>query len=231
MDLQLPGCWTDKRKELRSWFARNAPSLGELYEGAVYMVSADEFPGRVRFVAHAVREIRNRLPDVIAGPRAGGTFQWKNRLDELMRIWTHARLPTDGSLPIKVNEGESLPSSQEVPIPCRVFLEVARLIRDHDASRERPSDAAKRLFEAIDPNNSESEAMLRPRIEQWIKVTEWFVERVHDRGALDAEMGAQELRERFEAFEAALGAMVRGFFKTLEELDAILEDANSRASR
>ncbi len=32
---------------------------------------------------------------------------------------------------------------------------------------------------------------------------------------------------QFENFEATLFALVRGFFKTLEELDEILEDANS----
>lgn len=72
--------WTEPRQELRAWFQRNAPSLGELYEGALRMFFAPEFPGRVRFVAHAVREIRNRLPDAIAGPKIGGTFQWINKL-------------------------------------------------------------------------------------------------------------------------------------------------------
>ena len=58
--------WTPRRVDLRSWLQRNAPSLGELYVGAVLLVFGRPIPGRVRFVAHAVREIRNRLPDVVS---------------------------------------------------------------------------------------------------------------------------------------------------------------------
>ena len=64
-------------------------------------------------------------------------------------------------------------------------------------------------------------------IENWIKITKWFVERAHERGQKDAEMGDYELKSRFESFEWALSAMVREFFKTVEALDEILEKANS----
>lgn len=93
--------------------------------------------------------------------------------------------------------------------------------------RETPYEAAKRLFQAIDPNNRTSEAILRPRINHWIECTEWFVQRVHDRGQIDEEMGSEELKNRFEVFELALSALVRGFFETVGELDENLEEANS----
>jgi len=218
--------WTPERKELRAWFQRNAPSLGELYEGALEMVFRD-FPGRVRFVAHAVREIRNRLPDSVAGPREGGSVDYKSRLDAVAQVWEESGLPIDGSSPIQVTETESLPSNQDIALPQRVYEEVARLLADHNRTRETKTAAAARLFEAIDPNNRQAEAVLRPRIKNWIDITEWFVERAHDRAQRDAEMGSEELRRRFEAFESALFAITRGFFETVEELDEILEQANS----
>ena len=237
MDLGIPDYWTSLRKDLRSWFKRNAPSLGELYEGALEMVFRENFPGRVRFVAHAVREIRNRLPDVIAELKAGGPLQYKKRLDDIAEIWERHGLPLDGSLPMKVNESEPLPSSSEVSIPLPVYKEVANLVKDHVTTREKPRDVARRLFQAIDPNNAAFQAIdpnnaaskktLEPRIKNWIESTEWFVERVHDRGKTDSEMGGGELKRRFEIFEYALSAMVREFFKTVEEIDAILEEANS----
>jgi hypothetical protein len=51
-------CWTPRRRELREWLRRNAPSLAELYEGAVSLLFDVPIPGYTRFVAHAVREIR-----------------------------------------------------------------------------------------------------------------------------------------------------------------------------
>jgi len=227
MDFAYPDCWIPRRVDLLSWFERNAPSLGELYEGAVEMVFRDRFPGRVRFVAHAVREIRNRLPDVIVGPRIGGQLQYKNRLDKIKKIWERHGLPLVGFVPLKVTKEPSLPSSDSVPVPMPVYKEVATLIKDHVRTSETRREAAKRMFEAIDPNNSASEATLRPRIKCWLDMTEWFVNRAHDRGKIDKNIGDEELRKRFEIFESALFALVGEFFKTVEELDAILEDANS----
>ena len=68
---------------LRDWFRVNAAHLGALYEGALKILYTVGFPRKVRFVAHAVREIRNRLPDVVCGPKTGGTVQYVNRLDAI----------------------------------------------------------------------------------------------------------------------------------------------------
>ena len=93
-----------QRQELINWFSRNAPGLGKLYEGALYMVYTNGFPGRVRFVAHAVREIRNRLPDVIAGPISKKRLDYKSRLDQLTDEWKRSGFPIDGSLPMDIDE-------------------------------------------------------------------------------------------------------------------------------
>ena len=103
---------------------------------------------------------------------------------------------------------------------------IASLVEDHIQAREKPYEAARRLFQAIDPNNQDAEATLGPRIQQWLDCTEWFVKRAHVNGSTDDQIDAQ-MRRQFEVVETTLSALVRGFFKTLEELDEILEDANS----
>jgi hypothetical protein len=64
-------------------------------------------------------------------------------------------------------------------------------------------------------------------VHQWLDVTEWFVKRVHDSGTQDISIDEGEFVHRFELFETTLGALVRAFFKTVEGLDEVLEDANS----
>jgi hypothetical protein len=228
MEVHQPNFWTRERQELRLWFERNAPSLGELYKGAIEMVFNEIFPGRVRFVSHAVREIRNRLPDVIAGPVSTNQVQYINRLDDLSKVWKKAGLSLDGSLPIKLTNNEQIPPIKEVPIPVKIYKEIAKLIRDHEEARKKPYEEFKRLFQAIDPKNKEAEATLRPRIDNLRKNTEWFVARTHDRGKVDAEMDGDELKKNFEIFERALLAIIGSFYKTLEDLDEILEETNAR---
>ncbi|MEO7860432.1 MAG: hypothetical protein ABIU05_08300 [Nitrospirales bacterium] len=76
--------WTPQRLELKKWLGNKTPGLAEVYEGAVMMVYEHPVPGRVKFIAHAIREIGNRLPDYWAGKEENsGGLQYVNRLDEI----------------------------------------------------------------------------------------------------------------------------------------------------
>ena len=221
-------CWTPARIELLAWLRRNAPSLAELYDGSVQLIYVSPVPGRVRFISHAVREIRNRLPDVIAGSQEGIQLQYKNRLDELSELWVLGGLPTDGSLPTSIATGVSMnPGTPDIPVDRRLFSRIAKLIGDHNATRMKPEDAAIRLFAGAAPENLHSRDSLRPVVREWLDITDWFMGKAHDSGQVDADCDSTELRRNFEFFETILAALVRGFFTTAEELDAILEDANS----
>lgn len=218
--------WTQPRLELRAWFQRNAPSLCELYEGALRMNFIPDFPGGMRFIAHAVREIRNRLPDVIAGPKTGGTVQYKNRLDDIVKDWEKCGFLLDGSTTTSLTSSENIPSGN-IAIPRSLFQKIAIVVKEHVKGRESRQEAAIRLFEGIAPESQELRDTLRPIVHQWLDVTEWFVKKVHAPGFEVSNVDANEFDRYFDIFEKTLGALVRSFFKTVEELDEILEDTNS----
>jgi len=107
---------------------------------------------------------------------------------------------------------------------------VASLVADHEAARERPMDAAIRLFEGVFPENQKFRNTLRPVAVQWLEITQWFMKKTHDSGMMDKDLDLEELRKKFGLFELTLLGIVRGFstfFATTKELDEILEDANS----
>jgi hypothetical protein len=206
----------------------NAASLAELYEGAVHLLVEAKLPGRVRLIGHAVREIRNRLPDVIAGTRNASRLDYKSRLDQISKKWQRSGLRVDASLP--ENRFEAVPGktrSPNVEVARDVFAEIAALVRDHEETRTKPLDAAIRLFEACAPENQRLRDTLRPIILQWLNVTDWFMRKTHDSGLVDEDIDQIELISQFDLFETYLNALVSGFFTTLDELDAILEDTNS----
>lgn len=217
--------WTESRRELQEWFKRNAPSLGDLYEGALRMVFDQAFPGRTRFVAHAVREIRNRLPDVITGTTRK-RFDEVSAIDSLASKWQKAGFSVDGTCHVSLGQTEDLPS-KHVPLPVGLFRDIARVLREHLEARERPSEAAARLFLGVEPRNSDSRDSLRPVIEHWLAVTRWFVGKVHESGSQDSGADEVEFQRHFTLFETTLCALIRGFYKTADELDQILEDTNA----
>ena len=53
------------------------------------------------------------------------------------------------------------------------------------------------------------------------------MKRAHDDGRCDGECPRDELERQFVLFERTLMAIVRQFYTTVDELDQILEDANS----
>jgi len=213
--------WTEDRKDLGAWFRRNAPSLGELYEGALKMIFDPGFPGRMRFVAHAVREIINSLPDFIAGKRGGGPIPYKNLVDDIAERWKKEGLP---SIPVTKN---SPPITSKIPIPRGLYRKIANLVKKHLEARERPKEAALRLFEAISPDYQNQRDYLGPVISQWIDVSDWFVSQVHDPRRTDSSIDEENFKHEFELFEKFLKAIICEFFKTTKELDEILEEANS----
>ena len=216
--------WTKQRIELKTWFQRNAPSLGELYEGALIILHTDNFPGRIRFLAHAVREIMNRLPDVIAGVESS-RINYVNLLDNIVPHWNEARFLGDGGALKTITNDEQLESS-DVLIPRKLFRKISNLINIHVQGREKRFDKATRLYEAIGSGNQHLGDSLRPIVIQWITETEWFVGKAHDSGLQDNTVSKEELRKHFDLFERSLGAIIQGFFKTIEGLDEILEEAN-----
>lgn len=223
-----PRHWTSVRIELRDWLRRNAPSLAELYEGAVELAFGRRLPGWTRLVSHSVREIRNGLPRAIAGLKGGRSVDYKTWADDFAAAWEAAGLGSDGEIPSSVfaTDGK-VPGSPNVAIPPALARMLATFVKQHNLVREKPKEAASRLFSEIDEKNQEQSDMLRLIIDRWMQATEWFVRRVHDSGKTDEDIEVSELRTHFTTFEHALGAVVNEFFTTLKELDEVLEDANT----
>lgn len=63
----MPGDWTEDRRELLCFLEENAPLLAMIYAAAVAIIDFETVPGRSFLVWHAIREIRNRLPEALSG--------------------------------------------------------------------------------------------------------------------------------------------------------------------
>lgn len=223
----MANIWTEQRREIFNWLQRNAPSLSELYEGSLKILfENDNFPARFRFVAHAVREIINRLPDVLAGTRME-RLDYVSRLDSLESLWEKFGFKLNNEPLIN-----SFKSRQEridrVEIPIRLFIEIKNLIRDHEKTRERPKDKTKKLFEAAAPNHDQLPASLIPVVKQWVDLSKWFAGLTHE-SCLEGSnrIDLTEFLNKFELFERTLWALLSNFYKSIEGLDEILEDTNS----
>jgi len=208
-----------KQRELIAWFGRNAPSLREAYEAAIRLLSIPGFPVKAPLVAHLVREIANRLPDVLE-ETTSKRVQYKNELDDIAPLWQkHFHPKPDYS-------NTSTPSAHvSNPLPSKLFNKIEKLVSLHSESRSR-LQPEERLFRSEVLGEVETPDPLRPMERQLKRVCDWFRGKAHLGNTVGGEVSQCELVRQFELFEHVLFALKGQFFKAIGELDEILQDAN-----
>ena len=204
--------WTPARVQVHRWLEDKSPPLAELYEGAVKLLFASrDVGGRLRFVAHAVREIRNRLPDAVE-PGVRKRLQYEAGVDHLKRSLAGVDLGAmlDGREPV---------------LPREAIESIQALLLQHNEVGERNIEAAHRLFSAA--THSGRGDFLRPLARSWYKVGQWFMHDVHVGTQGATVRDEQEYVAHFLHFEAILCTLAADFFTPLDRLDAILSDPSS----
>ncbi len=213
--------WTPKRAALHRWLEQNAPALAPVYESATRMALDDAFPGRVWFVAHAIREIRNRLPDAVAGEVAAGRTDYPRLAGAVHEQWIQDGLPPDGARSINA---PSEPSASEVgrtEVSAELIRAVADLVAGHLAAGDNNEANARRLFEALG-------GVPPPMyvVKAWLRGTRWANAFAHVRNKPLSLGDEQSLALNFVAFEDALMAISSRSYENMESLDEILGAAN-----
>lgn len=113
--LDGPG-WTDQRRKLQALLADRSPLLADYYASAVYFLHRPEAPARRSHLAHAIRELCNRMPDAVNVARLDRS-NTENLLPALAAAWDAAGLPDSAdelprSLSVAgVTEGYQVPRS------------------------------------------------------------------------------------------------------------------------
>lgn len=223
----IEGYFGAERQEILGWFNRYAPSLGELYAGAVRLVFDYRLPGRIRFICHAVREIGNRLPDIVSGETGPSSVQHEERLNKLVKMRDVQRVSD-----LTVPKGEQPPvgGPGRVLVPRQFFIQLMQLLADHELARNGARKRATRLFMSLSPPSHNVPEIIGPAIADWLRVINWFMKKAHDSGVPDGECDEADLLDHFVRFEQFLMGLIRPFYATSEVLHAILEDANTRPS-
>jgi len=215
--------WLPERAALHRWLQQNAPGLAPVYQAGLLMAMDETFPGRVWFVAHAIREIRNRLPDALAGEIASTRTNYMDLAEEIRVRWIDEGLPDDGSSPLAGRSVPSASGAERFEVSAALLTAVAELMAGHTNATENNEQRARRLFEAVGGPSPPSYV-----VKSWLKGTRWANKYAHVRNKpLPLEVEA-ELADNFVAFEASLLAISNRSYENMDALDELLDSANER---
>jgi hypothetical protein len=205
------------RQELLVWFQKNAAPLAGAYEGAIRLLDNIHFPGRVHFIAHAGREIADRLVFVLDPQLSGSRVQYEDLMDPILKSWPGQML---------ANETEDgAPSRDEVTIDYKLATMIDSLVDFHRDRRQRPS-ASELLFRFLMRNEPSWAEVNQRLVAEFSKIRRWFMELTHVRQKKAPEVEEDELQAQFGKFERMLHSFVGSFFTGTAEIDEILRQAN-----
>jgi hypothetical protein len=204
-----------RREQLRAWFEDRAPSFAGPYAGAVRMIEDEAFPGRLHFIAHAARDILNRLPDLLDPQVKPKRVEYDKACDEISKHWRS----------LDSFDGDTPPPGP-VSIDFRAAGAVDSLVAKHLQSRGRASNAELLFRHLMRHEPSKGDVNLR-LVRELKRTQKWFVAHAH----LDVkprDFTEEDLQIRFRSFESMLHSLVGDFFTTIEELDNVLDKANQQ---
>lgn len=216
--------WSPRRHELLEWFQEHAPSLADPYRGAVQLLAVPDFPGRIHFIAHAVRDICNRLPDFL-GSVQRDRLNYEEEVSVIAKEWPLQTRVSPGAY----SSGDAPPAdSVSVPIPMPAVRAVENLLLKYEA-RQTNQDVIAGMFALVAQADDTERQNLVPIVEEFRRTARWFMERAHVRTKTMEAPKEADLARQFEQFEQVTLSLIRGFFRTADELNELLQEANARA--
>lgn len=207
------------RRQLLAWFRAEAPSLADAYEGAIALLADSGFPGRIHFIAHAVRDTVDRLVFVLDPQLRGRRVPYEEDLDRIAKSWPNIQ-------DISGNDDHAA-TRDSVSINYHLALDVDRLVQAHRERRQRPSQY-ELLFRHLMRSEPLHASANRRLVEDFKRMRDWFMRLTHLRADSAPQVAEEELQQYFYRFEAMLHSFVGDFFTGSDELDDILQQANQR---
>lgn len=219
--------WGEQRERIYSWLRdQGGPGFAEAFKGAAMLMQTKP-PAYVRFVCHAVRDITNGLPAAIAKQKRQ-QVQYQELVGEILAQWTTERLPRGPIASADVALEQQVSGRfDDVTISAALVEKIATLLNEHEQGRARGKDNPLTFLEASIPESAGRPDLLALPRNQWKAVHADAQHDAHENGRgcdADDEAACAEL---FARFEALLGSLAGSYYLSLEEIDAILVEANA----
>jgi len=189
--------------------------FAEAYKGAAIFINQKP-PGYVSFVAHAGRDLMNRLAPTVAGIKSGNV-QYQQHIDKLQDDWRKEWRLSDDLLPEVVEKGHL--------IPIEVCQKISTLIDEHKIGRMRSSDADGLFFSTF-LDYADKDNVPGNLFSDWKAAKKWFVSHAHLRDTPFREETVKNLVKHFNCLDSYLYLAASSQSNRLKELNAILDATN-----
>jgi hypothetical protein len=171
--------------------------------------------GYVSFVAHAGRDLMNRLASTVADIKSE-RVQYHQHIDKLQDDWQDEWRSSNYLSP-EVTEGHL--------IPINVCQRISTLIDEHKSGRMRSSEADGLFFSTF-LDYADRDKIPGNFLSEWKAAKEWFLGHVHLRGKPFEEQTENDLVKYFNCLDGYLYIAASSQYDRLKDLNEILDATN-----
>jgi hypothetical protein len=191
------------------------PVFAEAYKGAAILLNQKP-AGYVSFVAHAGRDLMNRLASTVAGIKSE-QVQYMQLVDKIQDNWRDEWRFSNELAPEVAEKGHL--------IPIDVCQSIYTLIDKHKSGSMRSAEADGLFFSTF-LDYSDKEKIPDNFLSEWKAAKKWFVGHAHLRGEPFRERSACDLLKHFNCLDGYLYIAASSQYDRLKDLNEILDATN-----
>ncbi|NTW88887.1 MAG: hypothetical protein HGB26_07145, partial [Desulfobulbaceae bacterium] len=212
--------WTVLNKEQQrvyEWLndGLKLPVFAEAYKGAAILLNQKP-AGYISFIAHAGRDLMNRLASTVAGIKSE-RVQYQEHIDKLQEDWqTDWQFSNELSLEV-VEKGHM--------IPIDVCQKISILIDEHKSGRMRSSEADGLFFSTF-LDYADRDKIPNNFLSEWKAAKKWFLAHAHLREEPFHSEAENDLIKHFNCLDSYLYIAASSQYDRLKELNEILDATN-----
>jgi hypothetical protein len=217
---------TPEQEGRRAAIDTRSPTLAGLYARAVLLEKSCDDPADMLLLSHCVREILNRLPDVLGGSFVSFQTERDAAIRSLSEAWDAESLLIDNAiLELGLDEGSRL----AVSIPRTVFEYVHRIVQAEAAGRG--SSRSRARFLASYPDTSDIPSREKDIAADLIfGARDFFVRRAHAGETERVPPPTSVVAERMRLVERTIDSCFKPFWQLHDDVKEIVALANRKST-
>lgn len=206
-----------KQKRVFEWLNDDLslPVFAEAYKGAAILITQRQ-SGYVSFVAHAGRDLMNRLASTVADIESA-QVQYQQHIDKLKDDWREEWRFSNELSPEVAEKGHL--------IPVGICQKISTLIDEHKSGRMRSTEA-NGLFFSTFLDYSDKDKIPGNFLLEWKAAKDWFLGHAHLRDKPFRAETDNDMVKHFNCLDGYLYIAASSQYDRLKDLNEILDATN-----
>ncbi len=214
--------WSPARRDRRARLAAVSRDIAELYEAAIDILGDPGSPARMLLLGHCMREISNRLPDIL-NPELPDSSKQNLAVEQLAKAWRASGL---GAQLVGADESTQAP---DVSVPRGVAAAIETVVAEYEVGRRANYAKGSFLVQGVVPPNLAGTATNPdPSVQAFLRSKRFFMDYTHAGDEDRPPPHEEEIQDRVHHFEDVLDARLGDWWAVQADVRDLVTRANER---